>query len=141
MVPKVRTGISVLSGSTGASITPEKSISINKRGIKLLATSPPRKNPIPNQDKNTSGIKKYRSLPPHVPKFPPRFKSLRNEADGDHNKYIDTSRTDRDDMSRTDQDDSIENLKSMRNKNYDDEYKDEILQHQHSNESVVRKIK
>ena len=56
MVPKMQTDISVLSGATGASITPKKRIPTNKRKIKLIATSPPRKDPIPNQDKSTLGI-------------------------------------------------------------------------------------
>ena len=53
-VGKLRTDLSVLSGATGAiraSITPEKRIPIKKRNIKSLATSPPRKDTIPNQDK------------------------------------------------------------------------------------------
>ena len=44
-----------------------------KRKLKSLATSSPRKYPIPNQDKNTVGIEKDQSLPPHVPQFPPGF--------------------------------------------------------------------
>ena len=44
-------------------------------------------------------------------------------------------------MSRTDQDDSTENIKSMKNKNDYDEYKEENSQHQHSNESVINKTK
>ena len=41
----------VLSGETGASITPEKHTPGKKGKIKPLATSPPRKYPIPKQDK------------------------------------------------------------------------------------------
>ena len=37
-----------LTGETRASVTPEKRISRNKRKLKSLATSPPRKDPIPN---------------------------------------------------------------------------------------------
>ena len=117
----MRTDLSVLSGATGVSITPEKLIPRNKIKTKSLAILPPRKDPIPNQDQNTSGIKKDQSLPPHVPTFPPRLKSLGNEADDDHHESIYTSRTDKDDTSHTDQDDSIENIISMKNKNDDDE--------------------
>ena len=112
----MRNYLSVLSGAIGASITPEKRIIRKKRNIKLLATSPPRKDPIPNQYKNNLGIEKYQSLPPHLPKFPPGFKSLRNEADDDNPESTDTSFTDRDDTSRTDTDDSIYNIKSRRKK-------------------------
>ena len=59
IVPKMQTDLSILSGTTGSSITPEKRIT----------TSPPIKDPIPNQDKNTLGIEKYQSIPPHIPKF------------------------------------------------------------------------
>ena len=137
----MQTDIYVFFIATGASITPEKLIPINKSRIKSIATSPPRKDPIPNQNKNTLGIKKYQSLPPHVPKFSPGFKSLRNEADGDNHEYTDTSRTDKDDMSLTNQDNSIENLKSMKNKNDNEEYKEENLQHQNGNGRVINKTK
>ena len=73
LVPKMRTDISILSGATGASITPGKLITGKKRKLKSLATSPPRKDSVTNQDKNSLWIKKYQSLPPNVPKFPPRF--------------------------------------------------------------------
>ena len=42
-----------LTGETRASVTPEKYIPGNKRSIKSLATSPPRKDPFPDQDRNT----------------------------------------------------------------------------------------
>ena len=77
--------------------------------------SPPRKDPIPNHDKNTLGIKKHQFLTSHVSPFYYRFKSLRNEANDDNPETTDTSRTDKDDMSHTNQDDSIENLKAMKN--------------------------
>ena len=69
--------------------------------MKSLSTSPPIKGPIPNQDKNTLGLQKYQCLPPHLPPFPPGFKSLRNEANDDNPETTDTSRTDKDDTSRT----------------------------------------
>ena len=65
---------------------------------KSLATSPPIKDPIPDQDKTTLGIKKGQSLPPHLPKLPPGFKSLGNWADDVHHESTDTSLTDKDDM-------------------------------------------
>ena len=51
MVYKLQTDLSVLSGATGASMTPEKRILRKKSDTKSLATSPPIKDPIPNQDK------------------------------------------------------------------------------------------
>ena len=103
---------------------PEKRIPRKKRNIKLLATYPPRNDSIPNQDKNTLGIKKYQCLPPHVTPFPPGFKSLRNKADDDNPETKDTSRIDKYDTSLTNRDGSIENLKAMENTNDDDEYKE-----------------
>ena len=123
MVGKLRTDLSVNSGLTGetrASVTPEKSIPRNKINIKSLATSPPRNDPIPNQDKNTLGIQKYQCLISHVHPFSSRFKSLRNESNDDNPQSTDTSRTDKDVMSRTNQDDAIENVKD-----YNDEYKED----------------
>ena len=84
MVPKMLTDLSVLSRVTGSSITPEKRIPRKKSNIKSLSTSPSIKDPIPNQDKNSLGIKKFQSLPPHLPKLTPGFKSLRNKSDDDH---------------------------------------------------------
>ena len=46
--------------------------------------SPPIKDPIPNQDKNTLGIQKYQRLPSHVPPFSSGIESLRNEANDDN---------------------------------------------------------
>ena len=63
--------------------------------------------PIPHQDKNTLGIKKYQCLPPHAPLFPPGFISLRNEANDDNPETKDTSHTDKYDTSLTDQDNSM----------------------------------
>ena len=48
----MRTDVSVLSTvTTGSTITPENHIPIKKRNIKPLSTSPPRTDPITNQDK------------------------------------------------------------------------------------------
>ena len=76
---------------------------------------------------------KDQSLPPQLAKFCPGCKSLRKEAEDDCNDSTDTPCTDKEY--------SVENLKLMNNKNIDDEYKEENLQHQHSNESVVNKTK
>ena len=78
--------------------------------ITSLATLPLRSDPITNQDNNTLGIEKDKILPPHVPPFPPVFKSLRNEANDDNPETIYTSSTDKDDTSHTDQYDSIVNV-------------------------------
>ena len=65
---------------------------------------------------------------------------MKREND-DHPEYIDTSRTDKYDMSRTDWDNAIENMKAMKNKNNDGEYKEYNSRHQHSNETLVNKTK
>ena len=55
MVDKIWTDISVdyvFKGETRASVTQERRIPRKKRNTKSLATSPPRKDPITNQDKN-----------------------------------------------------------------------------------------
>ena len=83
--------------------------------------SPPRKYPIPNQDKNTLGLQKYQCLPSHVPPFSSEFKSLRNKENDDDTETTDTSHTDKDDTSRTNRDDSIENVKATKKTNDDDE--------------------
>ena len=103
--------------------------------------SPPRKDPIPDQDKNTLSIEKYKILPPHAPPFPPGFKSLRNKADYNNPESTDTSHTDKYDTSRTDRDNSIENVKATKSTNDDDEYKEENSQHQNGNETVINKTK
>ena len=76
--------------------------------------SAPRKDPIPDQDKNTLGLQKYQCLPSHVPPSSYGFKSLRNKANDDNPETTDTSCTDKDDMSCTNRDDSIENVKAMK---------------------------
>ena len=87
--------------------------------MKSLAASPPRNYLILNQDINALGIKKYQILSPHLPKFLPGYKSLRNNADYCHHESTDTSRTDKEYY--------VDNLKSINNKNSDDEYSNENL--------------
>ena len=77
--------------------------------------SPPRKDTIPNKDINISGTKKDQSLPQQLAKFSPGYKSLINKSEDCCNNYTDTSRTDKED--------SVDNLKSINNKNIDDKYK------------------
>ena len=48
--------------------------------MKSLAMSPPRKDPIPNQDIIMYGTEKDQSLPPPLAKVIPGYKSLINEA-------------------------------------------------------------
>ena len=103
--------------------------------------SPPRKDPIPNKDKNNLDLQKYQSLPPHVPPFTHGFKSLRNESNDDNPETTDTSRTDKDDTSCTNQDDYIENVKSMKNTNDDEKYKEDNAQHQGIHKTVINKTK
>ena len=78
-------------------------------------------------------IQKDQCLPPHVPLFSPVIKSLRNKENYDYPETTDTLRTKKDDTSRTNRDDSVENVKSMKNTNYDDEYKKNNSQHQDGN--------
>ena len=122
-----------MSGVTGASITPEKHIPRKKRNMKSLTISPPRKDPIPNQDINMIRTVKDQNIPPQLLKFCLGYKSLINEADDDCH--------DSTDISCTDNKYSAYNLKATNNKNIDDEYKGENSQHQHSNESVINKNK
>ena len=84
--------------------------------------SPQRKDPIPNQDKNTLRLRKYQHLQSQVPPFSSGFKSSRNKANDNNPETTDTSCTDKYDMSQTNQDDYIETVKSMK-KNDDDKYK------------------
>ena len=77
---KMRTGASILSEGTGASVTPEKLIPKKKSNMKSPAMSPPRKDPIPTQDINRLISKKDKILPPHLAKYPPGFKLLINDA-------------------------------------------------------------
>ena len=55
--------------------------------MKLLAMSPPRKDPIPNKDINILGTEKDLTLTPKLDKYRPWYKSLTNEAEDDCNDY------------------------------------------------------
>ena len=46
--------------------------------MKSPAISPPRKDPIPNQDNNILITKQDPSLPPNIERYPPWYKSLFN---------------------------------------------------------------
>ena len=103
VVGQLQTDLSINYGLTGekrASVTSEKRIPRKNINIKSLATSPPRKDPILNQDKNTLGLQKDQCLQLHVPPFTPGFKSLRNNANDDIPETTNTSHTDKDDTSR-----------------------------------------
>ena len=101
--------------------------------MKSLATQPTIKDPIPNKDIRTLGIKKDQILPPQLPKFSPGYKSFRNEADDGRHDSTDTARTDKED--------SKNNINAMNNKNSDDKYKEGNLQYKHGTESVIIKTK
>ena len=103
--------------------------------------SPPRKDPIQNQDKIALGIPKYLCLPSHISPFSSESKSLINKANDDNTETTDTKRTDKDDTSLTDQYYYIESVKAMEEKNDNSKYKEENLQHQHSDESVINTTK
>ena len=94
---------------------------------------PPRKDPIPNQDINMLGTKTNQVLTPQLAKFLPGYKSLINELEDGRNYSTDTSRTDKKD--------SVNNLKSIHNKNIDDEYRDENSQYHNSNKRFINKAK
>ena len=104
---RIRIDVYFLFVGTGSSVTPEKNPR-NKNNMKSIAMSPPRNDPIPNQDMNILINKKYQSLPPELAKYPPGYKSLINEAEDDCNDSIYTSRTDKED--------SVNNLKAINNK-------------------------
>ena len=77
LVDKLRTDLSVNLKITDRSVprvTTEKRIPRNKRKKKSPAMSPPRKDTIPNYDKNTLGLQKDQFLPSHVPLFSSGFK-------------------------------------------------------------------
>ena len=63
------------------------------------------------------------------------------EVNNDNTETIDTSRTDKYDMSHTNQYDSIENVKSTKNTNDDDKYKEQNSQHLDGNETVATRTK
>ena len=71
---KIRTGVSLLSGGTGDSVTPEKRTPRKKKNKKSLAMSPPKKDQIPNQDIDRLGTNNDQSLPPHLAKYFPGYK-------------------------------------------------------------------
>ena len=95
--------------------------------------SPPRNNPILNQDNNILGTEKDQIIPPQLAKYLPGYKSLTNKAEDGSN--------DSTDISRTDKEDSVNNLKSISNKNIDDEYNDDSSQDHNSNEIFINKTK
>ena len=96
--------------------------------------SPPRKDPIQNQDK-TLGLKEYQCLTSDVPHFLPRNKSLRNKENDDNPETTYTSHTEKDDTTHNNRYDSIENVKDMKNTNDGDQYKNDTSKHQDDNES------
>ena len=80
--------------------------------MKSLATSPPRKDTIPNRYINMFETERYQSIPPKLAKFCPRYKSIINELEDGHNESTDTSRTDKENC--------LDILKAINNKNIDD---------------------
>ena len=106
---RIQTDVSVLSGNTGVSVTPEECISGKKNNMKSLSMLPPRKGPIQNQDINMLGNKKDQILPPQLAKFRSGYKSLINEAYKGRNDSTDTLCTDKEDC--------VDNLKSINNIN------------------------
>ena len=68
-----------------------------------------RKDPIPNQDNKSLGIKKYQCLTSDVPEIFPVNKALRNQVNDDNPETTDTSHTEKDDTSHTNRDNYIAN--------------------------------
>ena len=77
---KMRTDVSILYGVTGASVTPENRIPIQKCNIKSPAVSHPRNYSIPNQCINRLIIKKETIVSLNLEKCPPGYKPLLNYA-------------------------------------------------------------
>ena len=98
---------------------------------------PPIKDPITNKYINISITKKYPSFPPHLEKYPPRYKSLLNAAHDSNSTEDDRNYST--DNSRNDKEDFVNNMKVSNNEDNDDEYKDENSQYLNSNESVIKK--
>ena len=65
------TDVSILSGGTVSSVTPDKIIPRKKRNMKSPAISPLIKDPITNQDITIVFTKKNWKLPPQLAKFTP----------------------------------------------------------------------
>ena len=99
--------------------------------MKSVEMSPPRKYPIPNQYINRLRTEKDQSLPPHLAKYYPGYKSLINEAEDDCNYYIDTTHTDKEDY--------VKNQNNNNNKDNDAKYKDDNSQDRNINYSFINK--
>ena len=78
------------------------------------------------------------SLPPHLEKYPPGYKSLYNDAH-EPNSTEDYP-NDSTDNSFNEKEDSVNNLKETNNEDNDDKYKDENYQALNSNEIVIKNI-
>ena len=74
--------------------------------------SPPRKDPIPNQDINIYGTEKDQVPSPQLAKIRSGCKLLINEAEDGSNGSTD--------VLCTDKEDSVDNMKAINNKNIDD---------------------
>ena len=101
--------------------------------------SPPIKDPIPNQYINILITEKDPSLPPHLEKYPPGYKSLWNGA---HNpNIIEYDRNDSTDNSHNKKEYSVNNLKVTNNEDNYEKYNDDNSQVLNSNESVINRTK
>ena len=76
--------------------------------------SPPRKDPIPNQDKKNLGLKKDQCLTSDVPPFIPGKKSPINKENNDNHETTDTSHIEKYYTSHTNRDDYIEKFKDIK---------------------------
>ena len=84
---------------------------MEKKNMNSFVMQLPRKDPIPNQDINRLGIKKYQSIPLKSAKHFPGYKSLLNEEENGCNDSTDTSHNNKEDH--------VDNLKEINNKNID----------------------
>ena len=105
--------------------------------MKSPTISPPRKDPIPNQDINRLNTPKDPSLPPIIEKYLTGYKPLLNDTH-------DTSSTEDDpnystDNSRNEKEDSVNKLKVNNNKHKEYEYKDENSAALKNDKSVINK--
>ena len=126
----------MFTSSKNSKCNSRKTHSKEEENIKSPALSTLRKDPNPNQDKKTTGIKKYQCLTPAVPPFISGNKWLLNEENDDNPETTDTSLSEEYYTSHTKRDDYIAKFKDTKNTNDDNKYKEDTSKHQDSNESV-----
>ena len=89
MESKIKTDVSIFSGGTVSSVTPERRITITKINIKSPAMSTPRNDPIPNQDINRLITQQDPSLSPILENNPTGYNPLFNDKHDPNSKEDD----------------------------------------------------